>query len=66
MMKHTSETKLYKVLKDGVSYNGGNMAWSLPTKRGRGYQPGAWHEVEGCRVGCGEGCGVLYVYESAT
>lgn len=39
--------KLYKVLMNGESMYGGDLKWSLPRKRGKGYQPGQWHEVEG-------------------
>jgi hypothetical protein len=34
--------KLYKILVDGKSCHGGNLAWSLP----EGDKPGEWHTVE--------------------
>ena len=43
--------QLYKVLVDGKSCHGGDLAWSLP----EGDKPGEWHDVTGdlvvCRVG---------------
>lgn len=46
-----TEKKLYKVLVNGRSCHGGDLAWSLPD----GDTPGEWHRVEGdlemCRRG---------------
>src|SRR3989338_8109262 len=48
---HDEGAKLYKVLVDGRSCNGGNMEWSLPSVKG----PGKWHQFDGqieiCRSG---------------
>ena len=49
---------LFKVLKDGRSFHGGNLAWSLPTEDGDRWIPGEWHEVSGGSI-CG--AGVLHV-----
>lgn len=47
---------LYKVLKDGRSAHGGDLAWALPAPRdGGGFEPGAWHEVGGELVLCRHG-----------
>ncbi|MBK9272828.1 MAG: hypothetical protein IPM48_14680 [Saprospiraceae bacterium] len=39
--------KLYKILVDGRSCHGGDLKWSLPTKKGNKWIPGEWHEVKG-------------------
>ena len=49
---------LFKVLKDGRSFHGGNLAWSLPTETDGEWIPGEWHEVPGGSM-CGHG--VLHV-----
>ncbi len=37
----------YKVLgPNGESIHGGDLKWSLPTKKGRTWEPGEWHSVE--------------------
>lgn len=43
--------KLYKLLVDGNSANGGNLEWSLPTADG----PGEWHEIDGPLEQCRNG-----------
>jgi hypothetical protein len=43
--------KLYKILVDGKSCNGGNLKWSLP-KDGK---PGKWHKVKGDLKICEKG-----------
>lgn len=49
--------KLYKVLRDGKSCNGGQLTWSLPIKREDGtWQPGDWMpEIEGDLEACKNG-----------
>jgi hypothetical protein len=49
------EAKLYKILEAGRSCHGGDLAWSLPTKHGRGWKPGSWHEVGGDLKICNRG-----------
>ena len=49
------QPKLYKVLKNGKSYNGGDFAYSLPRKRGKGWQPSDWHECSGAIRVCSNG-----------
>lgn len=39
--------RYYKVLKDGHSFHGGKMKWSLPNGG-----PGEWHEVQGDLIMC--------------
>jgi hypothetical protein len=46
-----AKRKYYKILKDGRSFCGGRLTWSLPS-RGK---PGDWHEVEGELVRCCNG-----------
>jgi hypothetical protein len=43
--------KYYKVLRNGRSFHGGDMAWSLPD----GDTPGEWHEVTGALSLCRHG-----------
>lgn len=43
--------KLYKLLVDGNSANGGTLEWSLPTADG----PGEWHEIDGPLEQCSNG-----------
>ena len=43
--------KYYKVLVDGKSCHGGNLAWSLPTQD----QPGDWQSVDGEIILCQKG-----------
>ena len=50
-----SEQQFFKVLRDGQSIHGGDLKWSLPVKRGTGWQPGKWHEVEGEITVCSNG-----------
>lgn len=50
----------FKVLKDGLSPQRAQAAnttyrWSLPTRSAKGWTPGAWHEVKGDVVLCGNG-----------
>ena len=47
--------KLYKVLVDGKSCNGGKLEWSLPTLKGKKWIPGDWHTVEGELSMCSKG-----------
>jgi hypothetical protein len=42
-----TDSPLYKVLVDGKSCHGGQLEWSLPKKRGRGWTPGEWHRYDG-------------------
>ena len=46
-----TEKKLYKVLVNGRSCHGGDLAWSLPD----GDTPGEWHRVEGDLAICRRG-----------
>ena len=49
-------TQYYKVLKDGQSFHGGELTWSLPTQGEDGaWTPGEWHDVEGEIVVCNNG-----------
>lgn len=52
-----SEQKtFYKVLLNGESMNGGDLAWSLPKQRKNGtWTPGKWHRVEGKIDVCNNG-----------
>ena len=47
--------RLYKILVNGKSCNGGKMKWSLPTQDGDDWLPGEWASVKGdlqmCRCG---------------
>jgi hypothetical protein len=54
MIEYESK-KLYKVLKGNLSFHGGDFEYSLPRKRGRGWKPGNWHEVEGFVKACHNG-----------
>jgi len=47
--------KVYKVLVDGKSCNGGNMAWSLPQRKKGKWTPGKWHQVNGDLEMCKKG-----------
>jgi hypothetical protein len=50
-----SNRTLYKVLVNGRSCHGGNLAWSLPTRQGRRWIPGQWQEVTGDLAMCSRG-----------
>ena len=50
------QPKLYKVLKDGRSCHGGDLAYSLPTRAADGsWVPGEWHRYEGDLRVCAAG-----------
>jgi hypothetical protein len=49
------QAKLYKVLMGNKSYNGGDFQYSLPRKRGKGWQAGQWHEAKGNIEVCSNG-----------
>jgi hypothetical protein len=50
-MPERTSKNYYKILRDGRSFNGGALTWSLPA-RGK---PGEWHEVSGPLVRCSNG-----------
>jgi len=52
-----TDKKLFKILKDGRSCNGGEYTWSLPTKDDDGeWTPGEWTEpIEGDLEACESG-----------
>ena len=52
----TAQKPLYKVLRDGRSCHGGDLAWSLPVSDGNGgWTPGEWHSISGRVKVCEDG-----------